>query len=136
MTMVFDSYLRRDGNVLNASNIQRHGNGGFLVQPPGGVERVRVAANRPDIAVMLASGAVKPPPSRSATCADAPARVTLTRTDINVIGDAVGMALRERDRRITALELASGALSVKGRRILLSRGRSNFPTRLRCVVVV
>ena len=29
-----------------------------------------------------------------------------------------------------------GRLSVKGRRILRSRGRSNIPTRLRCVVVV
>ncbi|PNG52297.1 MULTISPECIES: hypothetical protein [unclassified Variovorax] len=109
------AYLRRDGNALDASSIQRDGKGGgFIVQPPGGVERVRVAASRPDIAVMLASGAVKPPPSLSAKCADAPARMTLTRTDINVIGDAVGAALtaklKVRDERLDRLEdLARGA---------------------------
>lgn len=60
MTVAHHSYLCRDGGA-----IQLDGNGGaFLVQSPGGVERVRVAASRPDIAVMLASGAVKPPPAK------------------------------------------------------------------------
>jgi hypothetical protein len=33
-------------------------------------------------------------------------------------------------------KLVRVCMDVKGRRILPSRGRSNFPTRLRCVVVV
>jgi hypothetical protein len=50
--------------------------------------------------------------------------------------DTAGRTVYDWRHYLAVLQRKHAALSVKGRRILPSRGRSNFPTRLRCVVVV
>lgn len=134
------AYLTRDASALQQGDfggrIEVRGDH-FLVRTPGGVCE-KVPLHRHDIAAAIASGLLPQsalhPPAQSR---DVPARsaMTLTGTDIDVIGDAVGTALRERDRRITNLELACAAVSKPARDAAASaRGTKKLSTRAVCLL--